>query len=64
MVHSVDKLASLWRASAKEVLTLTIPEQCKEFQDYYDSLQEKIGQVSVLDELLSGMYIVLLSVAS
>ena len=55
-ITTVDRLASLWRASDKEVLTLTIPAGCKEFQDYYDDLQEKIAQITVLDELLAGMY--------
>ena len=53
---TVDRLASLWRASDKEILTLTIPAGCKEFRDYYDDLQEKIAQITVLDELLAGMY--------
>ena len=54
---SIDRLASLWRANDKEVMTLTIPEDCEDFKSYYDALQEKISQLSVLDELLSGMYI-------
>ena len=53
---AVDRLACLWRASENEVLTLSIPNDCDEFKKYYDTLQEKIGQLSVLDELLSGMY--------
>lgn len=38
-------------------MTLTIPENCEGFKSYYDALQEKISQLSILDELLSGMYI-------
>ena len=54
---AVDRLACLWRASENEVLILSIPNNCEEFKKYYDNLQEKISQLSVLDELLSGMYI-------
>ena len=54
---AVEHLASLWRANNKEVMTLTIPEDCVGFKSYYDALQEKISQLSILDELLSGMYI-------
>ena len=51
---AVERLASLWRANDKEVMTLTIPEDCVGFKSY-DALQEKISQLSILDELLSGM---------
>ena len=51
----VDQLASVWRASDNDVMTLAIPEDCEEFREYYDALQEKISQLSVRDELLSGM---------
>ena len=54
---AVERLASLWRANDKEVMTLTIPEDCEGFKSYYDALQEMISQLSILDELLSGMYI-------
>ena len=30
-------------------------DDCREFNDYYDSIQEKISHISVLDELLAGM---------
>ena len=50
----VDLLASLWRADAKNVWLLTIPDDCKEFQDYFDDIQEKISRISVLDDLLAG----------
>ena len=54
-VHiSVERLSSLWRPTSKDITTLSIPENCAEFKDYYDALQEKIGHLSVLDELLSG----------
>lgn len=54
-VMLVERLASLWRANPKELWTLAIPEDCREFKEYYDSVQEKIGEISVLDELLAGM---------
>ena len=44
----------------KDVMTLTIPENCKEFTDYYDALQEKICHISVLDELLAGIHSVVI----
>jgi hypothetical protein len=50
----VDLLASLWRADAKIVWMLTIPDDCKEFQAYFDDIQEKISRISVLDDLLAG----------
>ncbi len=50
----VDKLAYLWDESKEDVITLTIPENCKEFKDYYDCLQEKIQQIAIMDELLTG----------
>ena len=53
-VNLVDLLASLWRADAKIVWMLTIPDDCKEFQDYFDDIQEKISRMSVLDDLLAG----------
>jgi len=31
-------------------------ENCREFLDYYDALQEQISQLSVMDELLTGMF--------
>ena len=40
---AVERLASLWRANDKEVMTLTIPEDCEGFKSYYDALQEKIS---------------------
>lgn len=52
--YLVDRLACLWRASENEVLILSIPNNCEEFKKYYDNLQEKISQLSVLDELLSA----------
>ena len=55
----------MWRESDKDVMTLTIPENCKEFTDYYDALQEKICQISVLDELLAGIHsVVIIAVPS
>jgi tetrahydromethanopterin S-methyltransferase subunit G len=33
---------------------LTIPDDCKEFQAYFDDIQEKISRISVLDDLLAG----------
>ena len=50
--YAVERLASLWRASEKEVMT----EDCAEFKEYYDDVQDKIGQISILDELLAGAY--------
>ena len=51
----VDLLASVWKADAKNVWMLTIPDDCKkEFQDYFDDIQEKISQISILDDLLAG----------
>jgi len=38
-------------------MTLAIPENCREFSDYFDTLQEQISQLSVMDELLTGMFI-------
>ena len=37
-------------------MTLAIPEHCREFSDYYDALQEQISQLSVMEELLTGMF--------
>ena len=51
----MERLASVWRASEKDVMTLTLPGDCKEFKEYYDGMQEKIHHISVLDELLAGM---------
>ena len=51
----VERLASVWRANEKKVWTLAISEDCREFREYYDDIQEKISQISVLDELLAGM---------
>lgn len=47
----------MWRASDKKLMVLAIPENCKEFRDYYDNVQENICQISVLDELLAGMLV-------
>ena len=54
-MYVVERLASIWRASEKEVMTLTLPDDCIEFKEYYDGVQEKISQISVLDELLAGL---------
>ncbi len=52
--HLVDRLASVWRDDDK-VWSLTIPQDCQEFTEYYDSVQEKLTQIAVLDELIAGM---------
>ena len=44
-IPAVERLASIWRANRKDVLDLAIPENCKEFRDYYDSLQAKISKL-------------------
>jgi len=44
------------RASDKDLMTMAIPENCREFSDYYDALREQISQLSVMDELLTGMF--------
>lgn len=36
-------------------MDLTLPDDCKEFQDYYDGIQAKISKLSILDELLAGV---------
>ena len=54
MVYTVERLATIWRASEKEVMKLTLPEDCIEFKEYYDDVQEKIDHISILDELLAG----------
>lgn len=54
----VERFASVWRANDKDVMKLSIPEDCTEFREYYDAVQEKISQISVLDELLAGMFTV------
>ena len=53
---AVERLASIWRANRKDVLDLAIPDNCKEFREYYDTLQAEISKLSVLDELLAGAY--------
>ena len=54
---TVERLASTWRSNDTEVLTMTIPEDCTEFSTYYDSLQNKISHITILDELLAGTYV-------
>ena len=56
LFFSAERLSTLWRPTSKDIMTLSIPENCAEFKQYYDSLQEKISHLSVLDELLSGEY--------
>lgn len=51
---AVQRLSSAWKATGKGI-KLTIPHDCVEFQQYYDSLQEKISKLSVIDELMAGM---------
>ena len=33
-----------------------MPDDCRDFTNYYDGVQEKISRISVLDELLAGMF--------
>lgn len=54
LFSAVERFALIWSANQKDIIHLTLPENCREFQDYYDSLQDKIRKLSVLDELLAG----------
>ena len=54
LCNSVERLASLWRTGEQDVMTLAIPDDCKEFRDYYDDIQDKISKLSVVDGLLAG----------
>ena len=35
-------------ANEKEVMMLTLPEDYREFQEYYDDVQEKIYQIPII----------------
>ena len=50
----VERLALTWKPSTK-LLELTIPTDCAVFRDKFNSLQERIAKISVMDELLAGM---------
>ena len=51
----VERLALMWKPSSTELLELTIPTDCAVFRDKFNSLQESIAKISVMDELLAGM---------
>ena len=48
-MYTDGQLATIWRASKKEVMKLTLPEDCIE---YYDVQEKSI--TSILDKLLVG----------
>ena len=52
---AVKHLISVWRADEKDVLRLRIRENCEPFSQKYDTIQQQINKISVLDELLAGM---------
>ena len=52
----VDRLASMWKSSSTQLLELTIPTDWAVFRDKFNSLQESIAKISVMDELLAGVY--------
>ncbi len=51
----VECLALMWRPSSTQQLELTIPIDCVIFRDKFNSLQESMAKISVMDELLAGM---------
>jgi hypothetical protein len=50
----VDRLATLWRSSASDIMEFEIPQNCSAFRKKYNSVQQSIEQISILDELLAG----------
>ena len=52
---AVDRLATLWRSSASDIMEFEIPKNCSTFQKKYNSVQQSIEQISILDELLAGL---------
>ena len=44
----------MWKPSSTEVLELSLPTECAVFRDKFDSLQESIAKISIMDELLAG----------
>ena len=42
---------------SNDTITLTLPSTSKVFADKYNSFQLAISQISVVDELLAGMYV-------
>jgi len=44
------------------VLFSLFRENCREFLDYYDALQEQISQLSVMDDLLTAWYVQFITV--
>ena len=53
---AVDRLATLWRSSASDI-EFQIPKNCSAFQKKYNSVQQSIEQIFILDELLAGLYV-------
>ena len=53
----VNRLASVWQKNEQDTMTLSVSESDEAFRGYYDSLQDKISQITVLDELLAGMFL-------
>ena len=62
--YQVGLLQSLWFANNKVNHSWVIPEPCAPFQATYDEIQEQFQALSVTDELLSGVYTVLLIITS
>ena len=56
---TVDLMSALWR-NDKSVKVWKIPKPCDVFRAKYDSIQENLQNISCMDDLLSGMFSILI----
>ena len=53
---TVELLQALWRDDSRVSHVWTLPRPCVPFQAKYDTIQQQLEALSVMDELLSGSF--------